>query len=166
MKRFLVFMMILPMLCGCAQGMQFESVEDVYASEQPLPGEICVTLPLDAVALTASTDSGEQLYFCDGYTVTVQTLSGGDLDRSLREITGFGKDNLTVFETYRDDMRCITCVWTSLGETGDQVGRLVLLDDGSYHYAVSVMTDADNAGSLRQRWDDLFSTFKVAHIGA
>lgn len=166
MKRILVLMMFLPMLYGCVTQIKYESVEDVYSSVLPLPGEICVSLPMDAVALTASTDTREQLYFCDGYTVTVQTLNGGNLDRSLREITGFGKSSLTVFETSRDGMRCVSCVWTSIGETGDQVGRLVLLDDGDYHYAVSVMADADLSGSLGSEWDDLLGCVTVARIGS
>ena len=164
MKRILTLMVFVPLLFGCGTQMEYESVEDVYSLSVPVPGEICVTLPVDAVALSAVTDNREQLYFCDGYTVTVQTMAGGDLDRSLREITGFGKDSLTVLEMPRDGMRCVTCVWTSLGEMGDQVGRLVLLDDGSYHYAVSVMADAELAGNLSQVWDNLLGCVTVARI--
>ena len=57
MKRILVLMMFLPMLWGCATQSGYETVEDVYSAELKLPGEICVSLPMDAVALTASTDT-------------------------------------------------------------------------------------------------------------
>ena len=157
MKRIGVCLLLGFLLAGCAASPVFEPVEDVYGGTEPAPCELRVSLPEDAAVLTAAEDGRNALYFCDGYTVTTQVLDGGDLDRSLRSLTGYGSAELTVLETLRDGFRCVNCVWTSAGEGGDQVGRLVLLDDGAYHYAVTAMAPAEKAGELTRVWEELLS---------
>ena len=165
MKRTMMLLMLLLMLWGCGTQPVWEQVEDVYSGSEPAAGKVEVSLPEGATVLTSAADNRQQIYFCDGFTLTVQTLAGGDLDRSLRETTGFGKDSLTLLETQRDGLRCITCAWTSLGEGGEQVGRLLLLDDGSYHYALTVMADAEIAGELAPVWDSLLSQATLRRTG-
>lgn len=156
MKKSLCVLLLCGLLAGCTAEPVFEEVRDSYSGKLPQPAELHVVLPEDASVLTQQGSQDGQLYFCDGYTLTTQTLSGGDLERSLRLMTGYGSEELTLMETDRDGIRCVTCAWTSAGEDGDQVGRLLLLDDGAYHYVVTVMADADRAGSLREEWAQVF----------
>lgn len=161
----MLFLLMSVLLLGCSAEPVFEPVEDVYGGTLREPGTLQVMVPEKAAMLTSVGDSG-QLYFCDGYTLTVQTLSGGDLDRSFRSVTGYGKDVLTVLETLRQGVPCYSCAWTSTGETGDQVGRMVLLDDGVYHYTVTVMADADRAGELSEVWDQILNRVTLSNTGS
>ena len=154
-----LWMILVPvLLLGCAAEPVFEKVEDVYGDALPAVAQVQVLMPETASVMATAGDGSGQIYFCDGYTLTVQTLAGGDMDRSIRSLTGYGRDGLTVMETLRDGIPCFTCAWTSAGEHGDQVGRLVLLDDGVWHYAVTVMADAGRAGELTEEWDQILSS--------
>ena len=53
--------------------------------------EIRITLPQEAVVPVAQTETGA-LYHCEGYELMLQTLPGGDLDATVRELTGYGRD--------------------------------------------------------------------------
>lgn len=120
--------------------------------------EIQLQLPKEATAPVLQNQDGGKLYLCDGYTLMIQTLSAGDLDRTLREVTGFPKDQLTVMETEEMDIRRYNCVWSAAAEEGEQVARAMILDDGCYHYAVTVMADFASAGELAQTWNSLLGS--------
>ena len=53
------------------------------------------------------------------------------------------------------------CAWTAAGETGSRIGRATILDDGNYHYTMTVMADSADAGTLQETWQELFATFQV-----
>ena len=160
MRKIWIVLVLALMLTACGEEPVFEEIRDVHQVMAPQPGLVELELPPEAALLTMESDAG-QLYFCDGYTLTVQTLAGGDLDRSLRTLTGFGWDQLTLLETEREGVRRIECIWTGAGEGGDQVGRLLLLDDGNFHYGVTVMADAALAGELRLLWDSVLDSVSL-----
>lgn len=167
MRKMWIFVMAAVLaLAGCADQEVFEQVQDVYAPQSQNPAQVMVTLPDDAAAPAMGSEENGELYFCDGYTLTVQTLAGGDLDRTLQAMTGFRSDGLTVLETTVSGLDRYECVWSSAGEGGDQVGRLLLLDDGAYHYVVTVMADAEAAGDLRDTWDAIFGSVSLGHTGS
>ena len=114
-------------------------------------------VPEDATVCTMESGEGT-MWLCDGFTLTVQTLAGGDLNRSLQQLTGFTEDQLTVMQTKQGDIKRREFVWSAAGEGGDQVGRAVILDDGNNHYAVSVMADAEKAGKLTQTWQKILDS--------
>ena len=45
------------------------------------------------------------------------------------------------------------------------MGRAAILDDGSYHYVLTCMTDASNAHALQESWQTLFDSFTLAEPG-
>ena len=116
-----------------------------------------MVLPEEAVQPVLQSEDSGKLYFCEGYTLSVQTLQGGDLAETLRSLTGYDKDALELVTTREKDHDRHVCAWTSAGEGTQKIGRAVILDDGDYHYAVTVMADADKAGQLRKTWDVLLS---------
>lgn len=161
MKRLWIIGVLVMMLCGCAPVEDFETMKDVYALQKLTdPAQISLALPADAASPVMESENGK-LYFCDGYEIMVQTMSAGDLNRTLQSLTGYTKDSLTVIETVNDQIRRYECVWTAAGEAGDQVGRAVIMDDGSYHYCVSVMAHALESGSLQETWQELFTSVKI-----
>ena len=161
MKKICVILAVILLLSGCAAKETFETVGD--ENIQQVAGaaqQIQVVLPQEAAAQTVQNEYG-QLYFCDGYEITLQTMEAGDLDRTLRQLTGFGADSLTVIETGLTAAARYDCVWTAAGEGGDMVGRAAILDDGSYHYCMTVMAAEEDAGALRDTWKDLFDSFTL-----
>ncbi|MBR2889286.1 MAG: hypothetical protein IKC09_03305 [Oscillospiraceae bacterium] len=165
MKKLWSVLVMALLLSGCAEAPVYESMGDVYQVMAPQAAKLTLELPREAALLTMNSDAGD-LYFCDGYILTVQTLAGGDLDRSLRTLTGYGRDMLTLLETRHPDGIRWECVWTGAGEGGDQVGRLLLMDDGNCHYAVTVMAPASEAGALRLTWDTLFASVSLDRTAA
>ena len=158
MKKWLLW--LLPVLCltGCAAEETFETVSDEQAlSVMASPRQIRVDLPDNAVAPVLE-GQGEQLYLCDGYDILIEVVPAGDLPETIRKVSGYEKDALTVMETRWDDVTRYEFVWASAGENGDRLGRAVLLDDGNYHYCMSVLRDAD-AGKDQILWDEVFSSF-------
>lgn len=150
------------MLTGCGAAETFETVADDII--QPVMGQvrqIVLTLPDSASAQVMQNDEGGKLYLCDGYVLTVQTLESGDLNRTVQTLSGFSAEGLVIVETASGNVKRHDWVWTAVGEGGDQIGRAAVLDDGDYHYCVTVMADADLAGDLERQWSGIFSSFAL-----
>ena len=160
MKKWTVLLTLLLLLSGCSAEKDFETVGDVYAPVTLTPREVMLTLPSDAAVQTLGSDAGK-LYLCDGYTVTVQTLQGGNLEETIRSVTGFSSDRLTLLETQKDGFSSYSCVWSAAGEGGDQIARTVILDDGNFHYAVTAIADSNTAGQLSETWLNIFRSVSL-----
>ena len=91
-------------------------------------------------------------------------MDGGDLNATMRALTGFSREQLTVMETERSDFKRYDCVWSTAGEGGDHVARAVILDDGYYHYAVTVMADFASAGELTRTWKTILDSVSLKSI--
>ena len=160
MRKCLLILILCGLLCGCSARETFETVEDEYVQSAMQPQkDILLEVDGDAVALQG--DQGT-IYLCDGYEVTVEVLSAGNLDGTVQTLTGFSMDALTVVETAAVDAARYECVWSSAGEEGDMVGRAVILDDGCFHYCVTVLADAGDAYSLQDTWQAIFDSFSIA----
>ena len=157
MRKLLCVVFAALLLCGCGARETFETLADVYVPEEEIAQKVGVSLPGEAVLETLYTDGG-RLYLCDGYTVAVQTLPGGDLQRTVKEISGYEKDKIHLVETKQDTLTRYHMVWTCAGEGGDSVARAVIVDDGSYHYAVTVMAAAQNAGTLTDTMQEILNS--------
>lgn len=167
-KWWIVMVLVLGgMLTGCIQKPDYESVMDTVVTLAPAPKkDVVVNLPENAVQQVMSSLENGSLYICDDYTVTVQTVSSGDLKSTMQQITGYAIAQLPVIETIQGDCKRYATVWTSAGENGDQVGRCVVLDDGNYHYTIAVMADAEAAGDLTQgQWDNILNSFRLVVPG-
>ena len=163
MKKCLVLIMVMGLLtAGCGAEDTFETVADDPAAQVlAQQRQIYVELPGEAASPAVESDSG-RLYLCGDYEISVQTLEGGDRDATVRALTGYGQDALTMLETQKEGLPCWEFVWASAGETGDLVGRAMVIDDGSYHYCLTVLAQADTAQQNRAVWDRMFETFRLA----
>ena len=161
MKKYLVLTVLCCLLTGCAAEETFETIADELLQDAASPSwEILITLPQEAVVPVAQTETGA-LYHCDGYELMLQTLPGGDLDATVRELTGYGREHVTMLKTNPGDYRRWDLVWTSMGEGGEQVGRASVLDDGCNHYVLSVLADAEEADRCRDSWEMVFGSFAL-----
>lgn len=161
MKKCWIFLVAL-FLTGCAAEETFETVADeqlvpVYAQAR----EIFVELPEEAAAPAVESGSG-RLYLCRDYEISIQTMTSGDLDSTIRQVCGYGREDLTVMETEKDGIPCYSFAWACAGENGDRVGRAMVLEDGAYHYVLTVLTDAASAKENQAQWQRMFETFSLA----
>lgn len=161
MKKIIIAAALLLLLTGCSQP-TFETLGDPgVQTDISAAAQILLELPEEASAAVMESEDAGKIYLCDGYTVSVQTLPGGDLDRTFRQTTGFSRDALTVMHTRQGEIVRYESVWSSAGENEDHIGRIVVLDDGNYHYTVSVMAPYTAAGDLASTWQDILNSVNL-----
>ena len=120
-----------------------------------------VDLPEEAAQPVMERGDGDKLYLCGNYEVRVQTLRSGDLNSILEEVTGYGKDRLTLIETAAGPNRRYDCSWCSAGTEGELVARTAIIDDGSYCYCVTALAASEDANALKQQWQHMFSSLQL-----
>lgn len=160
-KTVLVGLMAL-LLCGCRAEETFETVSDEWiAPVMASPREVSVSLPGEASVPAVESENG-RLYLCEDYEVFIQILDSGDLNATIRTVSGYEAEELTVMETNLDGISRYEFVWTSAGERGDRLGRGVILDDGDYHYVMTVLRDEGTTENSQVVWSEVFRSFSLA----
>lgn len=167
MKKCCMLAAMLLLLSGCGAKPALETISDDYAQPVCAPAwQMILDVPQDASVTVLEGEDVGKLYLCDDYTVTVQTFASGDLKKTLRLLTGYEKEDLTLMQTLQDGAKRYECVWIAAGEGEDQVGRACLLDDGNYVYAVTAMAGESQAGALTQAWQEMFASFRLVSPNA
>lgn len=150
------------LLTGCGAEATLETVADeAVQAVSAQPREIHVELPEEAV-LPAMESDNRVLYMCKEFDVSLQTLDGGDLQKTVQSISGYSIDDLTVMQTEEGGFTRSEFVWTTAAEAGEQVCRAAVLDDGSYHYVLTAMIDSEKAWEYQEIWNGMFESFGVA----
>lgn len=161
MKRMILLVICVLLLSGCSTEQTMETLsDDLSVSAAAEASKIFISVDEENAAVFYDGNGGE-LYLCEGYTVAVQTLVGGDVARSVELLTGFSKEDLTVMQTLRDGLTAYEYVWCAAGEREDQICRGMLIDDGTYHYAVTVMADYTLAGQMQDTWQTVFDSVVI-----
>jgi len=153
------------LLSGCGAEPTFETIPDVCAETASQPArQILVELPEDAQVPALQSEEGSTLYFCDDYTVTAYTLPAGNLDETLRTTTGYGKDTIRVMQSYAPEGDCFACAWTAAGEGEMLVGSARIIDDGSYHYVVTVLSPESRSGAAQKEINAVLDSFRLESV--
>lgn len=161
MKITALILCLLVLLTGCTQEV-FETVGDPNDVQvMAVPATLLIDLPESAATPVMEGVSGK-LYFCDDYEIMVETLNSGNLDATLQTLTGFSREEMRLLETKRCGVSCYEGAWSAAGEAGDQIGRVMVLDDGVYHYCVSLMTDAKDAAQCQSQWQGILDSVALA----
>ncbi len=161
MKRMVAILTVLFLLTGCDAAETYEYVTDeLVQSVAAQPREIHFHLAEETVMPVMETDSGK-LYLCGDYDVMSQILDGGDLEETIRQVSGFSQEELTVIQTASGEIDKHEFVWTSASDEGQQVGRATILDDGNYHYVLSATVDAELIGEYQEIWNGIFESFEL-----
>lgn len=160
MKKLLLLLLLCPMLAGCSAADVFETLGPVQHQQDytPVMANVQLSLPESAAAQTfgGGTDT---MYDCEGYTLVMQTFSSGDFTGTVRSLSGFSPEKLTVMESRAGEVKRYDWVWTAAGEEGDMICRASVLDDGNYHYCLYTLAPAQSAGALTEEWNALFASF-------
>ena len=150
------------LLSGCGAQETMETVADEWVEEAMAPArEILVELPEEAAAPAAENANG-RIYLCSDYEIEIQTMDGGDLDATIRDLCGYDREELTVIASNPQGLKRYDFVWTAAGEGGDKIGRAVLLDDGQFHYTMTVLRSADSVEQSQIVWRSVFESFALA----
>ncbi len=161
MKKFIALLFIAALLTGCAAQETFETVDDNLSCVTPDAKEVLLTLPDEASVMAFESNQNDKLYICDGYTVSLSVTEAGDISKTLQQVTGFPKEQLRIVETTVNDIKRYDGVWTCMGEEGEQVGNVTVLDDGAYHYVLSILGDASIGGKMSVQWNNIKQSFGV-----
>ncbi len=159
MVKICLFLMIGLLLGGCSAEPTFETLEDDHV-QSVMQEERSVLLQLPEDAEVIHSDAGV-LYLCEGFEVTSQVLPGGNLEQTVQLLTGFPSEKLTVMVTDVTDYTRYACVWSAAGEGGDTVGRAVILDDGVYHYCLTMTASASVAAEVMLTWQQILSSYAL-----
>ena len=151
------------LLTGCGKMESFETVTDQTVTPvETKKMVIMLDMPDNASLEAMESDENCSVYICDDYTLTTYTTEGGDIQKTILDATGFLPEQLDLIQTKQGNCTRYVCVWTAAGESGEQVGRCAVLDDGNYHYVLTAMADADAAGALAQgQWQSVFRSFRL-----
>lgn len=161
MKKGLLVLVLAWILCGCT-AKDYETMSDVYPPEEtPQAFAMHIDLPQDASVQTVGSESGKVI-FCDGYEITMETIAGESMDATIKSMTGFQMDQLTVMKTQKGALACYSTVWSAATESGDQICRGVILDDGNYHYCLCMSAPAENAAQLQEQWQAIIASFSLS----
>ena len=160
MKKLWIMAALLCLLAGCAAQDTMETVADEPVMGSSAVREILVELPGEPVLPVMQTDTGK-LYICQDFEVFVETLPGGDLERTVGMLTGFGIEDVTVMEREVDGKVRYDLAWSCAGEMGEEIGRASVLSDGQYHYCLAVRTPEENADQCREMFNAMFESFSL-----
>lgn len=161
MKKLYILLIIAMMLSGCRGPEVFETMNDLYY-QPPMqkPAQVQIKLPEDAALATVSGEAG-QLYLCQDYTVAVQTMAAGDLSATLQDVTGYNAQQLQMVTTEKEGLTRYTYAWACAGESGDGICRGVTLDDGCFHYTLTIMGSAEQAADMECAWQEIMDSFHL-----
>lgn len=161
MKKWWMIPVLVLLLTGCGARETFENVTDVYTPVEPAVKEMVLALPEEAAASAMESGDGAALYDCGSYEIQVEICTGGDLDGTVRRLTGCDPRRITVIKSTQGDLKRYDFTWCAAGETGERVGRAAILDDGCSHYCVTVLGEEADAGTLQTSWNTLLQSFNV-----
>lgn len=162
MKKLILILMAVTLLTACAAPVDYETLGDtILQPKAAQQKQMVLDMPQEAASPTLQSQDGGKLYHCDGYTLAIQTFSAGDLEGTLQTVTGQTKAQLQPIKTATEYGSRYDFIWTAAGETDLQLGRACLLDDGNYHYVLSVMAGQAETGRLRQTWQNIFDTCRL-----
>ena len=165
MKKWLWLLALPALLCGCGaeEVPVFETVgQQAYQAEaKPAAGEISLMIPEGAVAEAMADGGNGELYTWEDHTLQLQTLDGGDIQQTVRALTGMDYEDLTVMSCQKGGLTYYQTVWCTAGEDGTLLGRALVADDGVYHYCVSLLSpEESDSGEV---YDRLCASFSITN---
>ena len=162
MKTFLIFGLCALLLTGCGAKPTMETVGDsLVEPAAAVKREVVVDLPGEA-AIPTMENENSRYYVCEDYEISMETFPSGDLNHTIETLSGFAPEDLTVVETEYSGVKRYDFVWAAQGEAGEQVGRAAVLDDGNYHYTLTVLQNADQTEKTQIVWRTVFESFQLA----
>ena len=161
MKKRIAIVCLALMLSGCGKTETFETVADEWAEQvMAEPASVSLYLPPEAAAPVLESGEGA-VYDCGDYEIRRQDLPAGNLSATIQNVTGYSMEELTVLDTKQGNAKRYDFVWVSASEEGEQVGKGCILDDGSFHYVLTLSADAEEANEYLPVWQQILDSFSL-----
>lgn len=163
MKKCVVWVMAALLLTGCAAEPVYETIGDVWANSEPVsaPGMIEFAMP-DGAQMEVLEESASRCYTVGEWEIWTQVCPGGDIRSTMAQVTGIGADALTIVTRQMQGMACYETAWSTTGEDGMKVGRTAVMDDGNYHYCVSVTVPETDANEVAEFYGQILDSVTVS----
>ena len=162
MKKLILAVIVCLLLCGCGTMETAETIDEEFeAMAAPVQREVLVELPGEAAVPTMENENS-RYYLCEDYEISLETFPSGDIQNTIRTLSGYDPEKLTVVETEQDQIKRYDFVWAAQGDQGPRLGRASVLDDGSYHYTLTVLQDAEKTEKTQVVWRTVFESFCLA----
>ena len=161
MKKVSLILLVVLLLTGCGSVETWETLGDV-PHDVPVGvqlRQVMLTLPSDAALEASVAENGMNVYICEDYWMVLQNFEAGDLNGTVKQLSGFVPAQLTMMESNCQDHARYDWVWTAASEEGEVVCRGALLDDGRNHYTLCVFALSEQAKQVQGQWNDLFASF-------
>ncbi len=161
MKRLCVVILLLVLTCGCAKQTVYETMSDNLQQITAEPLDVILDLPDEVAVSVFSNGNGNEIYISNDYTVETYLMPAGDMRKTVLEITGFDMEDVSILQTQADGIKRYECTWTSTGEGELQACRATILDDGNYHYVLTVIGDQTAASEHSEEWKQIFKSYML-----
>lgn len=160
MRKILIVVVLL-MLTGCGVKPVYETVSDRTddAITVSPPGTMELELPEDAAVEVMVQGNGRCVLTKWG-EVRLQTLPGGDIAATFREITGVEAAHI---EHIQIPGQRYEAVWTTASEEGLLTARTAVWDDGRYHYCLTLLKPEEEGASLGADYQSICSTLSLRY---
>lgn len=164
MKKCVMWIVMALLLTGCAAEPVYETIGDVCGNSEPVgsPGTMDFALPDGAQMEVLEEDDDCKSYAVGEWEIWTEVYTGGDLSATIEQVTGLGAEALTVIESPAQELACHETVWSTTGEDGVKVGRTAVLDDGAYHYCISVMVPEEDAAEVGDFFSQILQSVTIS----
>ena len=152
MKKGIVWIMLMLLLTGCSSETTYETIGNVWEESEPtaVQGTMDFALP-EGARMEVLEENGSKYYSVGNWEIWTQVYPSGNIRSTIELVTGLEPDMPTVVRQQVEDMTCHETAWSTTGEDGMKAARTAVLDDGNYHYCISVMvpeSDAEEVGDF------------------
>lgn len=127
-------------LCACRAEPDWETVDDAAVPVMaPASAPYIITYGVpDDTTMEPLSAKNRGLYVAENgdYEILSDVVTAATLDDALRQISGFGEDDLEIVETTRFGLPEYRFAWSSVSDEGEYVSEASLIEDGDYYYAL------------------------------
>lgn len=170
MKKGIIWIMAALLLSGCAGDTEpvYETIGNVWENEEPVsaPASIEFAVPDGAEMEAVSTDSEVKIYRIGDWELWTQALDGGDLRATFEQLTGMDWDALTVVNHPVGEKNVYETAWTAMDEEDTYIIRAAVIEEGDYHYCLSLMALEDNSRTVGQFFTEILENVNLADTAA
>jgi len=150
-------------LCACRAEPDWETVDDPAVpvmAPASAPYIITYGVPNDATEEPLS-EKNRSLYVGQNgdYEILSEVITAATLDDALRQVSGFGEDELEIVETTRFGLPDYRFAWSSVSDEGEYVSEASLVEDGDYYYALVFSVRQGLGGQYDECAASVFASF-------
>lgn len=148
---------------GCQTQVQWETVDDeVVTASAPASDPYAITfgIPEDVEKQELSNQNQSLYVQKDGdFEISSDVLVAPSLDDAVRQVSGFGVDELDLIETDSSGLPEYQFAWASSGDEGGYVSRAAMVEDMGYYYVLVFSVKEELGNTYDDCAEAVFASF-------